>query len=74
MGTAQLIEIGIVLITAGAGATFLLATVIPAHILQHSQRHGRFAGLSVDDRGDATGKRANVAAQKSAFQFADEVR
>ena len=73
MSIAQLIEIGIVLMTSGAGATFLLATVIPTHVLQCGQEHGRFAGLSVGDQRDVTGKRPNVAAQKPA-SFVDQAQ
>lgn len=56
MSIAQLIEIGIVLMAAGAGATFLLTTVIPTHVLQCGQKHGRFAGLSASDCGNDAGK------------------
>jgi hypothetical protein len=61
MSIALLVELGIALVAAGAGATFILATALPQAALQRAQDHGRYAGLAAaDDRGENTGKRMAV--------------
>jgi hypothetical protein len=46
MSILLLIVMGMALLAAGAGATFMLGSSIPQHLLQHAQEHGRFTGLA----------------------------
>jgi hypothetical protein len=58
MSIALMVALGIALIAAGAGMTFILTTALPQAVLQRAQEHGRYAGLAVtDDRDENTGKR-----------------
>ena len=56
MNIALLVVSGIVLMAAGAGVTFTLASILPQAMLLRAQRHGRYAGLQADDCGGSSGK------------------
>jgi hypothetical protein len=67
MGIAIWIVGTIALMTAGAGMTFALASLIPQDVLQQAQANGRFAGLSADSHDEITGKPVKVAASRLAY-------
>ncbi|SAL57082.1 hypothetical protein AWB68_02790 [Caballeronia choica] len=57
MSIALLIVLGIALVAAGVGVTFMIASAVPQSMLQRAQDHGRFAGLAADDQNGGSGKR-----------------
>jgi hypothetical protein len=67
MSIVMLIVLGMALLGASAGVTFLLASAVPQGVLQRAQDNGRFAGLTVDGQDEASGKRAKNAASKPAY-------
>jgi|HubBroStandDraft_5_1064220.scaffolds.fasta_scaffold389610_1 hypothetical protein len=67
MSIVLLIAVGMVLMVASAGVTFLLATAVPQDVLQHAQDHGRFAGLSADGQDENPGKRARNPSARPAY-------
>jgi hypothetical protein len=67
MNIALLVLSAIALVAGGAGATYMLASVLPQHILQRAQNHGRFAGLTADDHEEVPGKRARPEAPARAY-------
>lgn len=66
MGIALWIAGAIVLMAAGAGVTFALASLLPQEVLQRAQANGRFAGLSAGSQDEIAGKRVKSVAPKSA--------
>ncbi len=67
MSIVLLIAVGMALMVASAGVTFLLASAVPQVVLQHAQDHGRFAGLSVDGQDEGPGKRAKDSTPRPAY-------
>ncbi|WP_250473511.1 hypothetical protein [Caballeronia sp. GAFFF1] len=57
MSIALLVVVGIALVAAGVGVTFMIASAVPQDMLQRAQEHGRFAGLAADDQNGGSGKR-----------------
>jgi hypothetical protein len=57
MSIALLVVLGIALVGAGVGVTFMIASAVPQDMLQRAQDHGRFAGLAADDQNGGSGKR-----------------
>jgi hypothetical protein len=71
MNIALLIAVGIALMVVGAGVTFLLASALPADVLQRAQDNGRFAGLTTDGEDESTGKRVKSAAPVPVYRAVD---
>jgi hypothetical protein len=67
MSIVLLIALGVGLLAASAGVTFLLASAIPQHVLQRAQENGRFAGLTADGQDEIAGKRARNSTAKPAY-------
>jgi hypothetical protein len=67
MSLVLLIALGVGLLAASAGVTFLLASAIPQDVLQRAQDHGRYAGLTSDGQDETAGKRARNPASKPAY-------